>query len=48
MSDYDLPELPSDEELGIAGLSEEDFADDDFPETASESPSADPGASKAG
>lgn len=28
MSDYDLPDLPSDEELGIAGLSEEDFADD--------------------
>lgn len=25
MSDYDLPDLPSDEELGIAGLSEEDF-----------------------
>lgn len=28
MSDYKLPELPSDEELGIAGLSEEDFAED--------------------
>lgn len=26
--DYELPELPSDEELGIAGLTEEDFADD--------------------
>lgn len=25
MSDYKIPELPSDEELGIAGLSEEDF-----------------------
>lgn len=32
MSDYDLPDLPSDEELGIAGLSEEDFADDDYAE----------------
>lgn len=27
MSDYRIPELPSDEELGIAGLSEEDFAE---------------------
>lgn len=27
MSDYNLPELPSDEELGIAGLTEEDLKD---------------------
>ncbi|MBT8403373.1 MAG: M20/M25/M40 family metallo-hydrolase [Gemmatimonadetes bacterium] len=47
MSDYDLPELPSDEELGIAGLSEEDFADDDSPDAIPDSPPADAGASKA-
>lgn len=28
MSDYKLPELPSDDELGIAGMSEEDLLDD--------------------
>ena len=28
MSDYKLPDLPSDDELGIEGLSEEDFLDD--------------------
>ncbi len=37
MSDYTLPELPSDDELGIAGLSEEDFLDD-----PPESPPVDP------
>ncbi len=31
MSDYKLPELPSDEELGIAGLSEEDLEPVDRP-----------------
>lgn len=34
MSDYKLPDLPSDDELGIAGLSEEDFLDDPDETTA--------------
>lgn len=43
MSDYELPDLPSDEELGIAGLSEEDFADDvDAPDAAAPPPQRDP------
>ena len=45
MSDYKLPDLPSDDELGIAGLSEEDFLDDSIdeaPPTKKAGPSSDP------
>jgi hypothetical protein len=40
MSDFKLPDLPSDDELGIAGLSEEDFMED--PADTAGTPGAEP------